>query len=591
MAATTGIDSGRATVMTHSVNYQFGPFCFSTKGHVLLRGTVDLGLPPKAADTLLVLLANAGQVVEKDELFKSVWTGMVVGEGSLTRTISILRKALGRAATGNPYIATVSKRGYRFAAAVDKTLTKIEVAAGSRVMLAVLPFDNLNSSPADDYFSDGLTEEMISQLSRLNPSRLGIIARSSSMIFKGARKRVAQIGRELGVDYVLEGSVRRSRGHIRIAAQLIQTSDETHIWAENYDRRAGDILRLQCQVAEVIAQEIQVKLTPQTVRRLASTPEVSESAYLAYLKARQLFNQRTEDGMRDSIAQYERVIRHSPTYARAYAGIADAYVMLACRGMVPAKETFRRARTAARRAIELDGDLGDAHASLAHVRLHDWDWEGLDRDFQRATELNPSLAIAHYWHAEYLMCQGKCDEAIAMGETAHRLDPLSPVIGSSMAMILYLARRYDRAEAVLTRTLQRSPRHFLPHLRLGLVRVQQNKHEHAISEFKLAIGLAGHSTETLAALGMAYAAQGDTRRAQRIVTQLERLRGKRYVLPYNIAKIYAAARDKKRAFEWLETAYEGANPDLIELNSEPIFDPIRRTPRFTGLMRRIGWEV
>jgi Flp pilus assembly protein TadD len=160
-----------------------------------------------------------------------------------------------------------------------------------------------------------------------------------------------------------------------------------------------------------------------------------------------------------------------------------------------------------------------------------------------------------------------------------------------MAMILYLARRYDRAEAVLTQTLQRSPRHFLPHLRLGLVCVQQNKHGHAISEFKLAIGLAGHSTETLAALGMAYAAQGDTHRAQRIVTQLERLRGKRYVLPYNIAKIYAAARDKKRAFEWLETAYEGANPDLIELNSEPIFDPLRRTPKFTGLMRRIGWEV
>jgi Flp pilus assembly protein TadD len=189
------------------------------------------------------------------------------------------------------------------------------------------------------------------------------------------------------------------------------------------------------------------------------------------------------------------------------------------------------------------------------------------------------------------MCQGRRDAAIASTETAHRLDPLSPVIGSSLAMILYLARRYDQAETVLTDTLQRSPKHFLPHLRLGLVRVQQRRYDDAVSEIKLAIRLAGHSTETWAALGMAYAAQGNADRAHRIVAQLERLRGKRYVLPYNIAKIYAAECDKKKAFEWLETAYEGGNPDLIELNSEPIFDGIRRSPRFAHLMHRIGWEA
>jgi len=265
--------------------------------------------------------------------------------------------------------------------------------------------------------------------------------------------------------------------------------------------------------------------------------------------------------------------------------------MLACRGMVPAKETFRRARGAARKALELDHDLGDAHGSLAHVRLHDWDWENLDRDFRRATELNPSLAIVYYWYGEYLMCQGRRDEAIASTETAYRLDPLSPVIQSSMAMILYLARRYGQAETVLTGALQASPKHFLPHLRLGLVRVQQGRYDDAVSELKLSIKLAGHSTETLAALGMAYAAQGDTERAHRIVAQLERLRGKRYVLPYNIAKIYAAVPDKKKTFEWLETAYEGGNPDLIELNSEPVFDGLRDTPRFAHLMRRVGWNV
>jgi len=578
--------------MTSSINYSFGPFCFNARGRVLLRGATDLALAPKAADTLLVLLANAGQVVEKDDLFKSVWTGTVVGEGSLTRTISILRKALGSAARGSPYIATVSKRGYRFVADVNKTLTNSEASSDdSRVMLAVLPFDNLNSGQTHDYFSDGLTEEMIAQLSRLNPSRLGIIARSSSMMFKGTHKRLAQIGRELGVSYVLEGSVRRSRGRMRIAAQLIQISDETHVWAESYERRTGDALRLQCEVAEAIAKEIQIKLTPRVVRRLASAVQVPEKAYEAYLKGRHLFNKRTEAGMRASITHYELAIGHSPEYAPAYAAMADSYVMLACRGMVPAKETFRRARAAARKALELDHDLGDAHGSLAHVRLHDWDWDSLDRDFRRATELNPSLAIVYYWYGEYLMCQGRRDEAIASTETACRLDPLSPVIQSSMAMILYLARRYDRAETVLTGALQTSPKHFLPHLRLGLVRVQQGKYDDAVSELKLSIKLAGHSTETLAALGMAYAAQGDTDRAYRIVAQLERLKGKRYVLPYNIAKIYAAARDKKKAFEWLETAYEGGNPDLIELNSEPIFDGLRNTRRFAHLMQRIGWNV
>jgi TolB-like protein/Flp pilus assembly protein TadD len=580
-----------APAMTSGINYTFGPFCFDAKGRVLLRGATDLALPPKAAETLLVLLTNAGQVVEKDEFFQSVWTGAVVGEGSLTRTISILRKALGGAAHGNPYIATVSKRGYRFVAAVNRTPTTPEVADDSRVMLAVLPFDNLNAGRTHDYFSDGLTEEMIAQLSRLNPLRLGVIARTSSMMFKGTRKRIGQIGRELRVSFVLEGSVRRNRGRVRIAAQLIQVSDETHVWAENYERSTRDVLRLQCEVAEAIAEEIQIKLTPRVARRLASVPVVPENAYEAYLKGRHFFNQRTEAGMRDSIAHYELAIRHSPEYAPAYAGIADSYVMLACRGMVPAKETFRRARAAARKALDLDRELGDAHGSLAHVRLHDWDWEGLDRDFRRATELNPSLAIVYYWYAEYLMCQGRRNEAVASAETAYRLDPLSPVIRSSMAMILYLARRYAQAEIVLTGALQTSSEHFLPHLRLGLVRVQQSRYDDAVSELKIAIKLAGHSTETLAALGMAYAAQGNTHRAQRIIAQLERLKGKRYVLPYNIAKIYAAARDKKKAFEWLETAYEGGNPDLIELNSEPIFDGLRDDPRFAHLMRRIGWNV
>lgn len=575
--------------MPGGVQYRFGPFRFEGKGRQLYRGSEDLGLPPKAADTLLHLLNHAGSVVDKSELLESVWKGVVVGEGSLTRTISILRKALGGNDASHAYIATVSKRGYRFVAPIDEG--PAEKPADSRVMLAVLPFENPGARTAHDYFSDGLTEEMIAQLGSLNPERLGVIARTSSMMFKGTRRRIGDVGHELGVHYVLEGSVRRGRGRIRVAAQLIQVSDETQVWAETYERKAGDVLRLQCDLAEAIAREIQIKLTPRVTRRLSETQELPAPAYEAFLKGKHLLNQRTEAGMRGSIAQFEAALRHSPGYAAAYAGIADANVMLACRGMVPAKETFRRARSAARKALELDAELGDAHGSLAHVRLHDWDWEGLDQDFERATHFNPSLAIVYYWRGEYLMSQGRPAEAIASTEIALRLDPLSPVIRSSLAMILYLARRYDRAASLVVTAIAENPNHFLPRLRLGGIRVQQREYDDALAHLKAAIRLSDESTETLAALGVAHAARGDQRSAQAIVRRLERMKGKRYVLPYNIARIYAAAGDRKRAFEWLETAYEGGNPDLIELNSEPVFDSIRDDRRFTHLMRRIGWDV
>jgi len=576
-------------VSARRTEYLFGPFRFDAKGRVLYRGTKDVGLPPKAAETLLALLTHAGEVVEKSALLDTVWAGFVVGEGSLTRTISILRKALGGDACSDAYIATVSKRGYRFVAAITGAAGDAPRSTEERAMLAVLPFENLSQGQRYDYFGDGLTEEMIAQLSRLNPKRLGIIARTSSMALKSTAKGIAEIGRELGVHYVLEGSVRRSRGRVRIAAQLIKVSDETHVWAESYERKAGDVLVLQCEIAAAVAGEIHIKLTPRAARYLATAQEVPASAYEAYLKGRHHFNARTEAGMRESIAFFEQALRHDPAYASAYAGIADAQVMLACRGMVPAKETLRRARTAARKAIELDGELGDAHGSLAHVRLHDWDWQGLERDFRQAVDLNPSLAMVYYWFGEYLMCQGRSGESVATTQIAYRMDPLSPIIRSAFGKMLYLARRYEESAAVLVPACEANPRHFLPHVRLGLVRVQQCRYDDAIAELETAVRVAEGSAETLAMLGMTYAASGDSSAAQEILDQLDRLARTRYVMPYNIAKLHAGARDRRKTLEWLEAAYEGGNPDLIELNSEPLFDWLRGDEQLKDLMRRIGW--
>jgi TolB-like protein/Flp pilus assembly protein TadD len=567
--------------------YGFGPYRFDPRARVLHRGAEDTALPPKAAETLLALLRTPGEVVEKDELLKNVWSDTVVGEGSLTRTISILRKALGSTGDGGPYIATVSKRGYRFIAPVTSLEEQPLRSGEPRLMLAVLPFANPAGGREEDFFSDGLTEEMITRLSRLNPARLGVIARTSAMRFKGSDKSIRQIGMELGVAFLMAGSVRRAGGRVRIASQLIQVSDESAVWAQSYERTLEDIWKLQSEVARAIAREVQVKLSPGQERVLAEAGEVSPEAYEAYLRGRFFLNKRTEEGMRRSIDHYRQAIRQQPGYAAAHAGVADAYTMLACRGMVPARETLGLAKRAAEKALELDGELGEAHGSLAHVRLHLWEWEGLDEQFRRALDLSPAQAIFGYWYAEYLMSRGRPDEAVALAERAHRTDPLSPVVSSALAMVLYLARRYDDAVGVLERAREIDDGHFLLHLRLGLVRIQQGKFSEAVSEMKRAVQLAAESTETLAALALAYAAAGEIRQARRLVAKLMELSGTHYVLPYNLAKVHAVEKESDQAIRWLQTAYEEANPDLIELNSEPIFDGIRADPRFREIERRV----
>lgn len=569
--------------------YEFGRFRLDAKGGMLFRGSAPVSLPPKAVDTLVLLVENGGAVVDKAEILRRVWKDAFVEEGSLTRTISILRKALGEGE--QEYIATISKRGYRFVADVRQTSQPPPSASPQGLVIVVLPFENLGEKAAEDYFNDGLTEEMITQLSRLNPDRLRVIARTSAMRYKRTKKSVRDIGKELNVSHVLEGSVRREAGRVRIAAQLIQVSDETHLWAETYDRNLGDILRLQSEVAQAVAREIRVKLTPQVERRLAALGEVAPAAYEALLKGRHFWNKRTEEGMRKSIRFYEDAIRQNPEYAMAYAGIADSYVMLACRGMVPAKETLRKAKTAARKSLDLDSELAEAHGSLAHVRLHDWDWEGLETDFQRAIELNPAEGIVYYWYGEFLMSQGRADDAIAVTRKAYDMDPLSPVIGASLGMILYLARRFEEAAMVLDGVQEISPEHFLPHMRMGLVLMQRGKHEGAIEELEKAVHLADRSTETLAALAMAYAVAGQSAKAQDIANELEAHQKEHYVLPYNFAKIYSALGDVDQAFAWLEAAYDDGSPDLIELNSEPIFDQLRTDDRFSNLRRRVGWKL
>jgi len=569
--------------------YEFGRFRLDAGGRLLFCDGERIALSPKAVELLVALVEARGNPLTKEELLQKVWADTVVEEGSLTSHISLLRKALGEGSDRCQLIETLPKRGYRFVGQV-KDVEK----AQKRVMLAILPFENLSGGEKHDYFSEGLTEEMITQLARLSPDRMGVIARTSAMHYQNTTKTIQQIAQELAVSHVLEGSVRRSGDRVRITAQLIRVSDETHLWAESYERNLDDLLALQIEVARTIAREIEIKLTPREKSRLERVASVSAEAYEEYLKGRHFWYQRTEQGMRRSIDCFQSAIRHEPGYAAAYDGVADAYTMLACRGIAPARETFHKAKMAARQALEIDPDLGEAYASLAHVRLHDWDWVGLEQDFKRAIELNPGHAIAYYWYAEYLMAMGRAEESIGRVRESQRVDPLNSVLNASAGMILYLARRYDEALEELGKALEIDPGHFLLHFRVGLVLQQQAKFEDAVEAMRKAVHLSGSSTEALTGLAQAFAGSGRKTAMQKVVATLEREAKKRYVSPYNMGRVYGSLggslNDKERTFAWLEKAYDEHNPDLIELKMEPTFDSVRSDPRFTQLLSRIGFR-
>lgn len=578
--------------MVSARQYEFGAYRLDVRSGMLFRGDDRVALAPKVAELLVALVQAAGSVMTREELQQLLWPDTVVEEGSLTSHISTLRKTLGRASGGQEFIETLSKRGYRFVAAVTTTECGAQESVIGRLMLVVLPFENFTTGDKYDYLSDGLTEEMITELARLSPERLGVIARTSAMQFKSTTKSIGQVGQELGVSHVLEGSVRRDGERVRITAQLIRVSDETHLWAQSYERSLHDVLQVQAEVAQAVAREVQIKLSPYDVRRLhpEKRRSMNPQAYELYLRGRHFWYRRTEEGMRKSIECFEDALRHDPSFAAAHDGISDAHTMLACRGITRASDSFHKAKAAAREAVRIEPELGEGYASLAHVRLHDWDWVGIESDFKRAVALDPGYAIAHYWYAEYLMAMGRTQEAVGRVQHSLELDPLNSVINASVGMIRYLAHDYDGALAALRRGLEIDPTHYVSHLRVGLVCLQKNLLGEAIDAMRQAVTHSGGSTEALAGLAQAHAAAGEARTMERIVQELVQ-GAHRYVSPYNVARVYGAIDDKQRAFEWLEQAYREHNPDLIELTREPSFASLRSDAKFRELTQRIGWTA
>jgi serine/threonine-protein kinase len=470
---------------------------------------------------------------------------------------------------------------------------KSQPTAGRRdgkIMLAVLPLENLSPDPEQEYFSDGMTEEMITQLGRLRPEKLGVIARTSAMRYKDSDKPVDWIGRELGVEYILEGSVRRAGGRVRIAAKLVQVSDETQLWGDAYEREVSDVFAVQTDVAESVAEALAVELlSEERPRAVAAT--ANPAAHDAYLRGRHHWNQRTEEGVRKAIAFFEQAIEHDPEYALAYAGLADCYIVLAEYGATSAREVFPAAKQAAHKALEINDLLAEAHTSLAGIKSdYDWDWEGAERAYRRALELDPGCAAARQWYAEFLTQMGRHDEALAEIQRALEIDPLSLIINSVKAALLYYAGQHEEALEQARRTLELDPDFPVVHYFLGEVYEALGRYEEAIAELQRAATLAGGGPKWRSRLAHTYAVAGREREARRLLDEVTSPSPGGFVSPYTVAAVYGALGDTDEAFRWLERAVEERDVRLRWLSVEPQFPSLRPDPRFDDLLRRMGFE-
>jgi len=569
----------------------------------LLRDGQPVTLPPKDLETLLVLVERAGHIVEKEELLEKVWPGVFVEEGNLARHIFNLRQVLGDTADGRKYIETIPKRGYRFVAAVHEdpepaapllagpqtseqapsmvplplgqkkslwlwpltSLVTLAVTAvlvshfwprnpsPQRVMLAVLPFANLSGDVHEDYFADGLTEEMIAQLGQLQPAKLGVIARTSTVRYKDTRETAAQIARELGVGYLLEGSVRRGGERVRVTAQLIQAGEQTHLWAETYERPLTDVLNIQKEIAEKITHSLSIQLLPVETSSSASS-RVNLESYDKYLLGLHELGQGTRESENKAIQYFQEAIARDPKDARLYSALAEAYTAVVTYYSSPA-EVMPRAKEAALRAVELDPNLGSAHVRLGYVRLFfDWDWPAAEREYRRAFEINPSLPEAQLGYANYLATLGHFDEAISRVQQAYLFDPLALESRNEALWIYYFSGRMPETVEQAQKTIELEPAAGLPRAMLALAYAQMGQRAETLRAAENAIRLA-NSPSVLTTTAAALARVGQKHEAKQLLSKALEQAKERYVCRFLVADAYVELGDTEKALESLEQGF------------------------------------
>jgi TolB-like protein/DNA-binding winged helix-turn-helix (wHTH) protein/Flp pilus assembly protein TadD len=630
-----------------STRFRFGVFEADRQLGVLTRQGKRVALQDLPFRALVMLLERPGQLVTREEMHQQLWPRAVVDfDHGLNKAINKIRDVLGDSAANPRFVETVARRGYRFLAdvtAVDApgatsetsppfpvspapspaTTTTLPVGAKPTLnaplwkrpavvlavvlalstavwvffaarhvpppvrSLAVLPLQNLSGDSSQDYFADGMTDELIAQLGQIRALR--VISRTSAMDYKNAHKSLADIARELGVQAIVEGSVVSSGPRVRISAQLIRVPDDEHIWGNSYEGDLHDTLKLQNEVARAIAAQVRVTLSPHEQTALQQSRPIDPQAHEAYLKGRYFWNKRTGADLESAIDYFNNAVAVDPGYAQAYAGLADSYALAGDweYGLLAPQEAWPKAIQAAKKALELDENLGEAHASLAFaLDLFAWDWSGAETEYQRALALSPNYATAHDWHAFHLLVVGRNGEAIAELRTAENLDPLSLIIGADIADALCIAHLYDESIAQSNRTLAMDPNFAVAHYELGQALQQKNQHDQAIAHLRRAIELGGHSAAFDSNLAYAYATSGRKDEALRILENLQARHDKDPTADANIALVYSGLGDNDSTISWLEKAYEArVNPSIL---LRPAFDPVRSDARFQALLRRMG---
>ena len=452
--------------------------------------------------------------------------------------------------------------------------------------LAVLPLEDLSPGAREEYFADGMTDALITELARVPGLR--VVSRTSVMQNKGMHKPLSQIARELNVEAIVEGTVVRSGDRVRITAQLIDTRSDKHLWAQSFEGPLGDVLSLQDSVAREISLRTSAALTPSVQTKLTNAKHIDPEAYVAYLKGRYYWNKRTADGLQKGSVYFQQAIEQDPAYAGAYSGFADCNSGLTWHGFLSPDEALPKAYAAALKATEIDPRSAEAHASLALLLSHRWDWPGAEAEFKRALQLDPHYANAHHWYGDYLSIRGRHDEALLQARQALELDPLNLMIGTWVGLRYYLARKYDLAIEQSRNTVAMDPNFAAAHLVLGESYVRAGLHKQALAELQLAAKLSGGSPLYVAQLAVAQAVAGRKTDALRITAQLEKLSRERYVSPYGLAQIYAALNDKEQTLRWLQVAYDDHAVWMSYLAVDPVFDRFREDQRFQNLLRRVG---
>ena len=625
----------------HTSVVRFGTYEIALHSGELRKAGVRIRVQQQPLRLLEILLEHPGEVVTREELRSRIWPNENFGDFDQAVNVAIakLRGALGDSADNPRYIETLPRRGYRFiadVAVVNRPIDKMEfvhagassgkedraphevagkaapkrlpwqhawktlglalvllilivwifrwrsrppgniLSSSSVRSLAVLPLENLSSN-SEDYFADGMTDELITDLAQI--SALRVISRTSVMPYKGVRKPLPQIARELNVDAVVEGTVLHSGKQVRITAQLIRAPADKHLWAQSYEGDVSDTLALQKKVARAIVEQIRIKLTPQEDAVLENVKVVNPEAYENYLKGRYFWNKRTADGLKKATYYFNRAIEGDPNYSLPYTGLADIHQL---------SDHPQLAREEVQKALDLDDQLPEAHNSLARLLyLFNRDWEGADREFKRALELDHNYAPAHHWYSMYLAVEGRKEQALAEAQKASELDPLSPVVGANLAKILQEAGQNDKAIEQAKKTLDLEPDSAVTHAVLGVVYQDKRMYAEAITEYKRALQLGGPPGEVRGLLGYAYAVSGNRTDAEKIIAELKALWPRHTHAALDLAVVFSGLGNKENALYWLEKAQEMHVSDLIGIRQDSHFVEVRSDPRFQALVQRV----